>query len=118
MKARHALTTLAVALVATLGACSDAPLVPRERPAPVDRPTVTLKSVGTAVSVPNAALIERGAIPGVYVLNDSGEARFHMVRLGKAGRSHTEILSGLHGNETLVLGDLRSLHDGSPVKPR
>jgi hypothetical protein len=25
------------------------------------------------------------------------------------------ILSGLHGDETLVLGDLSEVHDGSPI---
>jgi hypothetical protein len=39
-----------------------------------------------------------------------------MVRTGKTVNNRVEILSGLRGSETLVTGDLRDVHDGSPVK--
>ena len=39
-----------------------------------------------------------------------------MVRTGKNVNGRIEILSGLSGSETLVTGDLRDVHDGSPVK--
>ena len=40
-----------------------------------------------------------------------------MVRNGKNLNDRVEILSGLGGNETLVAGDLRDVHDGSPIRP-
>ena len=38
------------------------------------------------------------------------------VKPGRGRDGEIEILSGLHGTETLVLGDLREVRDGSPVK--
>ena len=51
----------------------------------------------------------------MFVLNNTGEARFRLIRAGRTSANQVEILSGLHGDETLVLGDLSAVHDGSPV---
>ena len=67
------------------------------------------------IRIPRQALVERGGIPGVFVLSPAGEARFRMVRPGGTPGAQVEILSGLHGDETLVLGDLADVHDGSPI---
>jgi hypothetical protein len=85
----------------------------------VERPVqaLNLKPGATLrIKIPRAALVERGGIPGVFVLNESGAARFRLVRPGRTSGTQVEILSGLHGNETLVLGDLAAVHDGSPIK--
>jgi hypothetical protein len=74
------------------------------------KPGTTLR-----IKIPRAALVERGGIPGVFVLNEAGEARFRLVRPGRVLDAQAEILSGLHGNETLVLGDLAAVHDGTPI---
>lgn len=68
------------------------------------------------IVVPQAAITERGGAPGVFVLNESGQARFRMVRPGRAVKDGMEILSGLSGGETLVLGDLTPVRDGSPIQ--
>jgi hypothetical protein len=116
MIARHAAMALCVALGMALGACRDAPPVARERPTPIERPVMALPSTGTRVQAPRAALIERGGTPGVFVLAN-GEARFRMVRPGHARGPNVEILAGLRGAETIVLGDLTEVHDGSPMTP-
>lgn len=67
------------------------------------------------LSIPRAALIERNGIPGVFVLEDN-EARFRMVRPGETRAGKVKILSGLFGGETLVMGELETVHDGSPIK--
>lgn len=101
----------------------------------VERPVVALKTKeeGARVSVPSAALIERGGIPGVFVLQAPAafpppakdadgkslpQARFRMVKVGKAIGDRVEVLSGLAGDEVLVLGDLSQVHDGSPIVVR
>jgi hypothetical protein len=84
----------------------------------VERPVLALNLKPGAtlrINIPRAALVERGGIPGVFVLNEAGEARFRLVRPGRTGGTQVEILSGLHGNETLVLGDLGAVHDGTPI---
>jgi hypothetical protein len=88
-------------------------------PAPVAalaRPVLALDAKAGRVLVPQSLLVERGGVPGVFVLSDENQARFRMVRTGKTVTNQVEILSGLRGNETLVSGDLRDVHDGSPVK--
>mgnify|MGYP003416264744 FL=1 len=84
----------------------------------VERPVLALNLKPGAtlrINIPRAALVERGGIPGVFVLNEAGEARFRLVRPGRTSGTQTEILSGLHGDETLVLGDLGAVHDGTPI---
>jgi hypothetical protein len=103
---------LAILLLAACGkkALEPAPL------AALARPVLILDAKAGRVLVPQSALVERGGIPGVYVLTEESQARFRMVRTGKNVNDRVEILSGLRGSETLVAGDLRDVHDGSPVK--
>lgn len=109
---------IASALVgATLAACSDSAPRPPDQPPAVERPVLLLAGE-QPIRVPRAAIIERAGVTGVYVL-DSGLARFRMVKTGtERGPSQVEILSGLTGKETLVLGDLAVLYDGHPVRIR
>jgi len=88
-------------------------------PAPVAalvHPVLTLDAKAGRVLLPQSVLVERGGVPGVFVLTDENQARFRMVRTGRNINGRVEILSGLGGSETLVTGDLRDVHDGSPVK--
>ena len=78
-----------------------------ERPRDIEQPNIL---------IPARALVERGGFPGVFVLSPAREARFRMVRVGRVDGGRAEILSGLHGDETLVLGDLSAVHDGSPIR--
>lgn len=83
----------------------------------IERPVVKIATVSKnnlSFSIPGTALTIRNGISGVFVL-ENNEARFRMVRLGKTGTGKVEILSGLFGNETLVVGGLEAVHDGSPI---
>ncbi len=106
---------LAVLLVACREAPTPTPQI--ERPA-LERLTVTIEpaKTGQILSVPKDALLTRAGIPGVFVYRQ-GVARFQMVKAGRTERDLVEILSGLNGGETLVVGDLKAVHDGSPVRP-
>lgn len=101
----------------------------------IERPMVTLKTSAPEgrVLVPSAAVVERGGIPGVFVLQGAAafppptpdaegkplpQARFRMIKTGKLVGRRIEILSGLRGNETLVLGNLADVRDGSPLTVR
>ena len=63
------------------------------------------------IRVPATALVYRNGIPGVFVARD-GEARFRMVRTGRQANNTITVLSGLFGDETLVLADPQQLYDG------
>jgi hypothetical protein len=103
--------------VVTLAACTEPPAKPAAA-IPVARPVVVLTR-GTPLLIPRAALVERGGIPGVFVLDTAVEppqARFRMVRAGHPDNGRIEILGGLQGGETLVAGDLAPVRDGSAIK--
>jgi hypothetical protein len=91
-------------------------------PAPeaaIERPTLALPGTlgeHEKILIPTSAFATRGGIPGVFILSDAGEARFIMVKAGRTRGAEIEILSGLGGGETLVLGDLASVHDGTPIR--
>ncbi len=70
------------------------------------------------VVIPRAAIATWGGIPGVFVLSRHERARFRMVKIGTTSATTAEILSGLSGNETLILPPFRHLYDGSPVRAR
>lgn len=92
-----------------------APTPPVTLPA-LTLPTVTLNDADAAknIWIARDAVVVRNGIPGVYVLQE-GRARFRMIRRGRSGGGRIQILSGLLGNETLVLGDRTDVHDGSPI---
>jgi hypothetical protein len=116
---------LMVSLIAAalpLAACKKQQEVPPPSLPRVERPALTLHAQPGDLAkllIPRQALVERGGIPGVFVLNETGsqtpQARFRLVRAGRTSDAQVDILSGLHGDETLVLGDLAAVHDGSPV---
>jgi multidrug efflux pump subunit AcrA (membrane-fusion protein) len=55
--------------------------------------------------VPTNALVWRGSLPGVYVLNESNERELRLVRTGdQVGADGIAILSGLRAGERIVVG--------------
>jgi len=55
--------------------------------------------------VPTNALVWRGSLPGVYVLNESNERELRLVRTGdQVGADGIAILSGLRAGERIVAG--------------
>lgn len=132
----HAIGVGAVAFaLMVLAACEHpAPSAPAKL-AVLTRPVIRLAAprTGEPMLVPSAALVTRGGIPGVFVLQEATpfppgahdaagtvlpEARFRMVKTGKTLGGRVEILSGLSGDEVLVLGGLSEVRDGSPVAVR
>jgi hypothetical protein len=112
------LVLVAMLSALALGGCQKKPPSPPPSLPQVDRPLLSLQVKPVEllrIRIPRQALVERGGVAGVFVLSPAGEARFRMVRSGGTLGAQVEILSGLHGDETLVLGDLAEVHDGSPI---
>lgn len=109
---------LVLAALLALAGCGEAP--PEAPPAPtaLPRPVLTLNITTGRILIPQLALTERGGIAGVLVLEGDTLARFRMVRAGKAYGGQIEILAGLTGTETLVLGALGDVRDGSVITRR
>ena len=68
-----------------------------------------------ALVVPAAALVRRGQLSLVYVL-DEGHARMRAVTPGAAAGDAVEILAGLSAGEAVVLAPPPALTDGAPVR--
>lgn len=55
------------------------------------------------VLVPDEALVTRADLPGVYIVDQDGIARFRMVRAGRHIDGRTEIIAGLGGGERIIV---------------
>jgi len=55
-----------------------------------------------ALLIPRSAVVERGQLQGVFVLDQNKVANLRYVTLGKASGSEIEVLTGLQGGEWLV----------------
>lgn len=118
MRTMRILFMLITLIALPLAGCKKKPDVPPPSLPRMERTVLSLNPKPAdllKIRIPRQALVERGGIPGVFVLSQAGYARFRMVRAGRASEAQVEILSGLHGDETLVLGDLSAIHDGSPI---
>lgn len=65
--------------------------------------------------VPATALVEKGQLVGLYVVDDSGTVRLRLVSTGKRYGGKTEILAGLTAGERIIIGGLEKISDGSRV---
>lgn len=69
---------------------------------------------GTRRLVPRDALVRRGQMVGVFVV-DGTTARLRWVRVGLEDGESVEVLSGLRGGERVVVGATHRLTDGQRV---
>lgn len=65
--------------------------------------------------VPADAVIVRGQLRGVFIVDANGLAQLRWVRLGDKFGDDVEIISGLSGNETIVLSSAKTLAEGDKV---
>jgi multidrug efflux system membrane fusion protein len=96
-------------------------LVKIDLPADSSLPSGNFVRVGFAVGsregirVPVAALAERAGIPGVFVVDAQGIARYRMVRTGAIEQGMAEIQSGLNAGETVAISNVEQLDNGDKV---
>jgi membrane fusion protein, multidrug efflux system len=69
-----------------------------------------------AVTIPRNAVVERGQLTSVYVVDQSGIARMRLVKTGKTYNDRVEVLSGLNEGEQIVIDDVAAVSDGSRVR--
>ena len=56
----------------------------------------------TALLIPRAAIVERGQLQGIYVLDQNRIAGLRYISLGKPSAQQVEVLTGLQPGETLI----------------
>jgi membrane fusion protein, multidrug efflux system len=69
-----------------------------------------------ALAVPRSAVVDRGQLEGVYVLNSQGIVEYRLVKTGKTLGDRVEILSGLSDGERIATSQLDRLSDGARVE--
>ena len=69
-----------------------------------------------ALLVPARALVERGQLTGVYVVDERSVARLRLVTAGQRRGDRVEILSGLNPGERVVTEGVERVTDGGRVE--
>jgi len=70
-----------------------------------------------ALTIPRTAVLQRGQLTGVYVLDEEGVARFRLITLGKVYGDRVEVLSGLTEGERIVVESPHGIREGDRVQP-
>jgi RND family efflux transporter MFP subunit len=94
----------------------DLPADPQPRSGSFGR-AIFAMGVQKVVAIPASALIERGQLQSVFVV-DSGAARTRIVTTGRRSRDSVEVLSGLNPGESIVTPVPSSLLDGVRLEVR
>lgn len=68
------------------------------------------------LSIPANAVVRRGQLTGVYVIDEKGIANLRLITLGRQDGDRLEVLSGLDAGETIVAESSRIAREGVQVK--
>jgi len=68
-----------------------------------------------ALVVPKWAIIEKGQLTGLYVVEANGIVTYRLVRAGKVSESGIEVLSGLNPGEHIITAGLERAIDGGRI---
>ena len=71
---------------------------------------------GNRVLVPADALLRRGELEGLFVIDSKGVAYYRLVKTGKTFGNQIEILSGLDDGERVAVSKIDQLSDGVRVQ--
>jgi RND family efflux transporter MFP subunit len=69
-----------------------------------------------ALLVPAKALVEKGQLTGVYVVDDLGVMTYRIIKTGQTYGGEVEVVSGLKPDERIAVGGLEHAVDGGIVK--
>ncbi len=65
-----------------------------------------------ALLVPDAAIVEKGQLTGVYAVDGRGVVTYRLIRVGRSHEGKREILSGLHSQERIIVQGTEKAVDG------
>ncbi|HXU08683.1 MAG TPA: efflux RND transporter periplasmic adaptor subunit [Blastocatellia bacterium] len=70
-----------------------------------------------AITIPTTAIIHRGQLTGVFVVDDAGIVHMRLIATGKSNGKRIEVLGGLSDGERIVVDRVDALSDGNRVEP-
>jgi RND family efflux transporter MFP subunit len=94
----------------------DVPLHPELRSGMFGRAHFTTGSA-SVLALPASALVERGQLTGVFVLDSKDRARFRLVKTGRKLGDKVEILSGIRDSEQVLVEQNPRVQDGTRISP-
>ncbi len=70
----------------------------------------------TTISIPDQAVVWRGSLASVYVVNNTGKAELRMIRTGSTANGRTSVLSGLVEGDRVVTTPDTHLRSGMMIQ--
>ncbi len=80
------------------------------------RGVIGLGSTVNGLLLPKQAVVERGALTSVWVLDKDSFARMRLVKTGKTIGNKVEVISGLSDGERVVVGGVEKVSEGVKVE--
>jgi RND family efflux transporter MFP subunit len=71
---------------------------------------------GNQMLIPLSAVVRRGQLTGLYVVDGEATAHFRLIRLGRSFQDQVEVLSGISDGERYVVELVPTLVDGARVE--
>jgi multidrug efflux pump subunit AcrA (membrane-fusion protein) len=68
------------------------------------------------VTIPVKAILLRGQLQGVYVVDSTNIARLRLIQVGKSYGDRVEVLSGLRDGERILVEGLEKVQDGCRIE--
>ena len=69
-----------------------------------------------SITIPQAAIVQRGQLTGIYVVGPDGTVRFRIITTGKATGDIVEVLSGVNEGDDVASSPTGQLIDGAKVR--
>ncbi len=69
-----------------------------------------------AILIPQSAVVHQGQLTGIFIVTESGVARFRLIRTGRPFGDRVEVLSGLSADERYVVHPGADIKDGVKVE--
>lgn len=69
-----------------------------------------------AILIPKSAIVEKGALTGVYTVDNENIITYRLVRTGKSFNDKVEILSGLFDGDKIITKGMEKAQDGAKIK--
>ena len=70
----------------------------------------------TLIAIPAKAVVQRGQLQGVYVVDSANIARVRLIQVGKSYGDRVEVLAGLRDGEKILVEGLEKVQDGYRVE--
>lgn len=79
-------------------------------------PIESLENSENTLMVPNASLVKKGGLTGIFTVSTHNTAILRWLRLGKVQGEFTTVLSGLTMDESIIIRSDAKLYNGAPIK--